>query len=99
VTSACYTKTSTGLSFQLNGYSTTRELARADVVIGTQNVSIDLTGIAANFFTAPESIRAGGTFALTVPYDMSLGATAPTITMNIFNTVGGAGSRTLAACQ
>jgi hypothetical protein len=99
VTSACYTKTSTGLSFQLNGYSTTRELARADVVIGTQNVSIDLTGIAANFFTAPESIRAGGTFALTAPYNVALGATVPTITMNLFNTVGGAGSRTLAVCQ
>jgi large repetitive protein len=98
VTSACYARSSTGINLQVNGYSTTRELTRAELTIGTEKVKIDLDGLAADFFSAPESIRSGGTFALTAPRDMILGATVPDIAMNVFNSIGASGSRTLQAC-
>jgi len=100
VTSACYSRTPTGIALQINGYSTTRELAHADVTIGTQDSQIDLSGIAAGYFSDPQTIRAGGAFALTVPYDLSLGQGAlPAVSVNVFNTVGAAGNQTMQACQ
>jgi len=99
VTSACYTKTPTGIALQINGYSTTRELVRADVTIGTQIVPIDLSGIAAGYYSDPQTIRAGGTFALTVPYDLTLAAGPVSVSVNVLNTVGAAGTRTIQACQ
>jgi hypothetical protein len=99
VTSACYSRTPTGVNFEVNGYSTTRELKRADVSIGTEKLQIDLAGLATDFFAAPVSIRNGGTFALTVPRDMTMGTTVPEISMQVYNTIGGAGARTLTGCQ
>ena len=101
VTSACYTRTQTGVNVQVNGYSTTRELTRAEVAIGPDAFKTDVSGIAASYFAAAETIRAGGSFALTLPYQTDLGPNDPisTATINLFNTVGGAGSRTIQACQ
>jgi hypothetical protein len=102
VTSACYKRTPTGIALQLNGYSTTRELVRADVAIATQNFQTDLSGIAAGYFSDPQTIRAGGSFALTVPYDdlnLDPKAPPPTVSVNVFNTVGAAGNQTIQACQ
>jgi hypothetical protein len=101
VTSACYTRTATGVNLQVNGYSTTRELTRVNVAIGPDTFQTDLNGIAANYFSAPETIRAGGSFALTLPYQLDIGTNDPIskATISLFNTVGGAGSRTIQACQ
>jgi hypothetical protein len=101
ITSACYTTTSTGVNVQVNGYSTTRELTQANVTIGSSTFQTDVSGIAAAYFSAPQTIRAGGSFALTLPYQVDIGSnnTIGSVTMNLSNTVGGAGSRTLQACQ
>src|SRR4029077_15718106 len=102
VTSACYKRTQTGIALQLNGYSTTRELVRADVAISTQNFQTDLSGIAAGYFSDPQTIRAGGSFALTVPYDdlnLDPKAPPPTVGVNVLNTVGAEGNQTIQACQ
>jgi hypothetical protein len=101
VTSACYTRTQTGVNLQINGYSTTRELTRAEVTIGTVKLQTELTGISASYFSAPETIRAGGSFGLTLPYQLDLGPKDPisSAAINLFNTVGGTGSRTIQACQ
>ena len=105
VTSACYTHTATGITLQLNGYSTTRELANADVTIGNLSVQTDLSGIAAAYYADPVSIAAGGAFALTIPYDLTLDSSASsgtvrgTVSVNVFNTVGPAGNQTVSACQ
>jgi hypothetical protein len=101
VTSACYTRTSTGINVQLNGYSTTRELTRTDVTIGSQTFRNDLTGVASDYYGSALSVGAGGTFALAVPQQLDLApATAvPAVTVNLFNSVGAAGSRALQACQ
>jgi hypothetical protein len=101
VTSACYTRTSTGVNVQVNGYSTTRELTQANVTIGTNTFQTDVSGLAAGYFSDQETIRAGGSFALTLPYQLDLGTTGPisTATINLSNTVGAAGSRTIQACQ
>jgi hypothetical protein len=102
VTSACYKQTPTGIALQINGYSTTRELVRADVTIGTQNLETDLSGIAAGYFADPQTIRAGGAFALTVPYDgvnLDPKASPSSVSVNVSNTVGAAGNQTIQACQ
>ena len=101
ITSACYTTTSTGVNVQVNGYSTTRELTQANVTIGTNTFQTDVSGIAAAYFSAPQTIRAGGSFALTLPYQVDIGSnnTIGSVTINLSNTVGGAGSRTIQACQ
>ncbi len=101
ITSACYTATSTGVNVQVNGYSTTRELTQANVTIGTNQFQTDVSGIAAAYFSAPETIRAGGSFALTLPYQVDLGSnnSISSASINLSNTVGGAGSRTIQACQ
>jgi hypothetical protein len=101
ITSSCYTSTSTGVNVQVNGYSTTRELTQANVTIGTNQFQTDVSGIAAAYFSAPETIRAGGSFALTLPYQVDLGTnnSISSASINLSNTVGGAGSRTIQACQ
>ncbi len=101
ITSACYTRTTAGIEVQINGYSTTRELTRADVSAGNQVFITDIGGVAGAYFTAPESIRSGGTFSIKLPYELSIPATTPltSVSMNLLNTVGSAGSRTIQACQ
>ena len=105
VTSACYSKTPTGANLQINGYSTTRELTRAEVTLGTQTLTqdftTDLTGVAADYFSDPETIRAGGSFALVVPYQFDIGPkeTISTAKLTLYNTVGGAASISMQACQ
>jgi hypothetical protein len=101
VTSACYTSTATGVTLQLSGYSTTRELVRADVTVGALNLQTDLTGIATAYFSDPVSIAAGGAFALTVPVALTTDSQASpgAVSVNIFNTVGPAGNQTVSTCQ
>jgi len=101
VTSACYTTTSTGISLQLNGYTTTRELVQADLTIGTQSFQTDLTATATAYFSDPLSIAAGGTFALTVPIDLTLVPKAPlsSVSVTVFNSIGPSGSQTVSTCQ
>jgi hypothetical protein len=101
VTSACYARTSTGVDIQISGYSTTRELARAEVTIGATSFETDLDGIASGYFSAPETVREGGAFSLTLPYALDLGPkdVISGASINLFNRVGGTGSRSIQACQ
>jgi len=103
VTSACYTTTPTGISLQLNGYSTTRELVQADLTIGNQSIQTDLTSTATAYFSDPLSIAAGGTFALTVPYDLTLlpkaSLNSGSVSVTVFNSIGPSGSQTVSTCQ
>ncbi|HME06672.1 MAG TPA: hypothetical protein VKG25_06460, partial [Bryobacteraceae bacterium] len=68
-------------------------------------VQTDLSGIAAAYYADPVSIAAGGAFALTIPYDLTLDSSASsgtvrgTVSVNVFNTVGPAGNQTVSACQ
>jgi hypothetical protein len=101
ITSACYTVTQTGVNVQVNGYSTTRELTQANATIGPNTFKTDVSGMAAAYFSAPQTIRAGGSFALTLPYQVDLGSnnSISSATINLSNTVGAAGSRAIQACQ
>ena len=101
ITSACYARTSTGVNVQINGYSTTRELTQANVTIGKSSFQTDISGIATGYFADQQTIRAGGSFALTLPYQLDLGTSdrIASASINLFNTVGGAGSRSIQACQ
>ncbi len=101
LTSACYTRTSTGIDLQINGYSTTRELTRADVTIGATQFETDLNGTAAGYYSAPETVQAGGAFSLTLPYQLDILPKDPisSVDINLFNRIGQTGSRKAQACQ
>jgi hypothetical protein len=60
-----------------------------------------MSGIAAGYFSDQLTIRAGGSFALTLPYPIDLGPNdvINSASINLSNTVGETGSRTIQACQ
>jgi hypothetical protein len=101
VTSACYTRIATGIDIVINGLSNTRELKRVDVRVGTQDLYTELSGISAGYYSSAETIRAGGTFSLHVPYDVAWPAApapAPAVSLVLQNTVGATGKISAAAC-
>ena len=100
ITSACYSLTPTGITLQLNGYSTTRELVSAQVNIGSLTFQTDLSAYAAAYFSDPISIGTGGAFALTVPINVTLDSKAPgPVSINVANLVGPGPNQTVSACQ
>jgi hypothetical protein len=101
VTSSCYRKIADGIEIELNGLSTTRELARADVGAGGKVFISDISGEAAQYYSAPETIRAGGTFSLRLPYTVAITPEKPLgeVTVNLYNTVGAVQIRQILACK
>ena len=101
VTSSCYRKTPTGIEIEINGLSTTRELARADVGAARKVFISDISGTAAAYYSAPETVRAGGTFSLRLPYTVEITPEKPVgeVTVNLYNTVGAVQIRQIAVCQ
>ena len=101
MTSSCYRKTAGGIEIELNGLSTTRELARADVGAGGKVFISDISGYASAYYSAPETVRAGGTFSLRLPYTLEVTQEKPLgeVTVNLYNTVGAVQIRQIAACQ
>jgi hypothetical protein len=69
---------------------------------GSDTVTVEVSGLAAAYFSSAPSVRTGGAFTLTIP--MVLDSLAPSVkldsvTFNLFNSVGGAGARSVPACQ
>jgi hypothetical protein len=101
VTSSCYRKTNTGIEIELNGLSTTRELARADVGAAGKVFINDISSFASAYYTAPETVRAGGTFSIRLPYTLELKPDQQIgeVTVNLYNTVGATQVPRIAVCQ
>jgi len=73
---------------------------------GSDTVSVEIRGLASAYYSSPTSVRTGGAYSLTIPVDLDRGATAlaPTaklagVVVNLFNGIGGAGQKTVQACQ
>jgi hypothetical protein len=100
VTSACYVRTQTGIEVRVNGLSSTRELQSAQLSAGAETFHTSLDGISAQYYGSAETIRAGGTFALQLPYELRVGANLPvgTVTLSLSNTIGATPAQTLQAC-
>jgi hypothetical protein len=65
-------------------------------------LTVEISDLAAGFFSAPLNIRTGGAFTLTIPVTLtSFAPTAAldTIQFNLFNGVGGAGQIGVPVCQ
>ena len=101
VTSSCYRTTPTGFEIELNGLSNTRELERADVGAGGKVFISSISGIASAYYSAPETVRAGGTFSLRLPYTLQLmqDQLIGEVTVNLYNTVGAVQVRKIQTCQ
>ncbi len=101
LTSVCYAPNSEGFDLDVTGYSTTRDLLRAELTFGSNSYSVDLTAAALEYFAGDESVRTGGTFRVRAPYRVSQ-ATAQSLaqgTAVIGNSVGASPSRPIQRCQ
>ena len=69
-------------------------------------LTVDIGGLARNFYASALNVRTGGAFTLTIPVDLAndLAALAPTaklgsIDFSLFNSVGKAAPKSVPACQ
>jgi hypothetical protein len=68
----------------------------------SDTLNVEIAELAASYFSSPSSVRTGGGFTLTIP--VRLDELAPSnrldsVTFQLFNGVGGSGTRALSACQ
>jgi hypothetical protein len=68
----------------------------------SDTLTVEISGLAATFYSSPANVRTGGAFTLTIP--VNLNSFAPSaqlggIQFNLFNKAGSAGQRSVPACQ
>lgn len=102
LTNVCYAPSgTTGFDIDISGYSTTRDLTRADLTLGANTFAVDLNAAAQDFFGSAESLRTGGTFRVRAPYRLTQGnpQSLGQGTAIIRNSAGASPSRPIARCQ
>ena len=103
ITDACLATSATATEVRITGYSTTRQLGRAEFTYtaGTQQqtASVDVSGSAAEYFTSDLSVRNGGAFTLSVPLTIEGTGTLQPNTVTLSNAVGTTAAKTVAACR
>jgi hypothetical protein len=98
ITDACYAPTSTGLMLQVTGYSTTRELAAAEVNVGQgAPVSVNVNAITTDYYLNEVSVRTGGAF--TIEFLVSLSAAGSSVSVRLRNSAGASASRPARRCN
>jgi hypothetical protein len=98
LSSACYTVRENALDFTLTGFSSTRELYQASVIIDDEDPrTFDLAGPALAYFSSDATVRTGSAFTvlLTVPYQF----TPRSASIQITNYVGRTDRRSVSRCQ
>jgi hypothetical protein len=98
VTSACWTPSDTTLDLAVTGFSNTRELLAAQVSLGSQKITTDLTQISAGYFSGPETVRFGGAFTIHIPYNLPF-PVPQSVPVTLFNTVGSSGTVRAQQCR
>jgi hypothetical protein len=103
ITDACLGTSATGTELRITGYTTTRQLDRAEFAYtaGTQQrtASIDVSGSAAEYFSSDLSVRNGGAFIISVPLTVESSGTLQPNTVTLSNSVGITPAKTVAACR
>ena len=100
ITDACFRPIEKGLELSIAGYSTTRQLTRADVTIAGAVHVVDLEGPSYDWFLSDESVRYGSTFSLKAPFELKgiSPASVTSVTLTITNSAGTAPSRQANRC-
>lgn len=98
ITSACWTPSDTTLDLAVTGFSNTRELLAAQVSLGSQKITTDLTQISAGYFSGPETVRFGGAFTIHIPYNLPF-PVPQSVPVTLFNTVGSSGMVIAQQCR
>lgn len=104
VTDACFrTSGNTGLELSVTGYTTTRQLTRADVSLtgASGAYAVDLELAAWDWFLTEESQRTGGAFTVRSTFELK-GATPSSVSgmsLTVTNAAGTSSSRQASRCQ
>jgi hypothetical protein len=102
LTDACFRTAGNGLELSVAGYTTTRQLTRADMTLSGASGAfvLDLEGPSWDWFLTDESQRSGGAFSLRAPFELKgvSPANVSGITLTVTNAVGASASRQAARC-
>ncbi len=98
---ACYRVASPGLQLDLTGFSTTRDLAVANLTLnGTKLPALSLAELAGDYYSGPLSIRTGGAFLISAPVTIaSTSVKVDSLTVVVTNRTGASATRSVRACQ
>lgn len=98
---ACYRVGSPGLQLDLTGFSTTRDLAVANLTLnGTKLPALSLAELAGDYYSGPLSIRTGGAFLISAPVTIaSTSVKVDSLTVVVTNRTGASATRSVRACQ
>jgi hypothetical protein len=103
ITDACLATSAGATELRITGYSTTRQLNRAEFTYtaGTQQRtdSIDVSGSVAEYFSSDLSVRSGGAFTVSIPLTLEGSGTLQPNTVTLSNTVGASIAKTVAVCR
>jgi hypothetical protein len=103
ITDACLATSAVATELRITGYSTTRQLERAEFTYtaGTQQRtdSIDVSGSAADYFSSDLSVRSGGAFTISVPLTLEGSGTLQPNTVTLSNAVGATAAKPVAVCR
>jgi hypothetical protein len=71
------------------------------LIQSSDTISVSVNNQAQSYFASPLNIRSGGAFTIAIPLDLTFAPnlTLPTVSVNLFNSIGGSGPRTVTACQ
>ncbi|MDP2996537.1 MAG: Ig domain-containing protein, partial [Bryobacterales bacterium] len=102
LTDACFRTSGNGLELSVTGYTTTRQLTRADLTLGGASgaFTVDLQAPAWDWFLTDESQRSGGAFTVKAPFELK-GASASSVsslTLTVTNSAGTSASRQASRC-
>ena len=102
VTDACFRTSGNGLELSVTGYTTTRQLSRADVTLSgvTGAFVVDMEGPSWDWFLTDESQRSGGAFSVRAPFDLkgASPASVSSMTLTVTNSAGTSSSRPASRC-
>ncbi len=104
LTGACFQPGNGTIDLNLTGYTTTRNLTTAVVVLGSdasaRTINVPVDTYALEYFGSELSIRTGGTFNLTIPVTLPPRSATPTsVHVDLYNEVGAFGGRQASRCQ
>lgn len=102
ITDACLATVASGPELRLMGYTTTRQLDRAEFsyTAGQQRtINLNVADSAAEYFSSDASIRNGGSFTLTIPLVLQGEGVLQPNTIAISNSTGMSAARAVGACR
>jgi hypothetical protein len=107
ITDACYAPAERGVNLSVTGFSSTRQLTNVALKYSFQyfgspveagEKTVDVSGIADEYFAADESVRTGGAFTLSVPIELQEPSPIG-VSIVISNSQGASASRNLQRCR